>query len=266
MYQIDLNPEALLGVGVDGCRGGWLAAFLLRDGPFFAVFPELEPLLERLPWAGHDPGSGPALNHGPRLLVDMPVGLPYEEIPVRACDAEARRLLGPRRASVFSPPCREALDQPDHARACEVNRRITGRGLSIQSWNIAPRIHELDRAFRAGRAHADRVLECHPELFFAALLGAPAQWPKRTPQGRTERVLALTRLCPDAKDRIKKSLQEFGPAAAWDDCADALVLALAAGHTPLTRLGMDPLTAKIPRDRAGLPMTIHTPVPMGAAV
>lgn len=256
--QKSLHEKEVLGIGVDGCRGGWLAAIRRADQWDFVLYPVFDSLLEEHPGLGANdaPETGTVQT---RLLIDMPIGLPHAGIPVRPCDREARKRLGPRRASVFSPPCREALIQSDHARASAVNREVTGRGLSIQAWNIAPRIREVDQALREGRACPDRVLECHPELFFAALLGGPAVYAKRSGPGREERGMALTGLCRNAKDRIKEAMRKFGTSVAWDDCADAMVLALAGGQNPLICLGSDPKTGKPPRDAAGLPVTIHAP-------
>lgn len=244
-------------IGVDGCRGGWLAAVLENGEPRFELYARFAEL-----WRAH--------RNAPFLLVDMPIGLPHAAAPVRACDAEARRLLGPRRASVFSPPCREALAAGNHASASAANRAVTGRGLSIQAWNIAPRIRELDELLRAEPDAAQRILECHPELCFAALLGAPARFAKRAPEGRSERLRVLTRLCPDAKARIVQGMENRSRAVAADDCADALVLALAlraalepgrgqAYPAGVVRLGCPPGEARPRVDAEGLPMTIHVP-------
>jgi predicted RNase H-like nuclease len=228
----------------------------------------------------HRTVAGLVREHGDAtMLVDMPMGLPHAGEPVRRCDAEARRLLGPRRASVFSPPCREALGERDHAGGNAVNRAVTGRGLSIQAWNIAPRIRELDELLRAEPGAVERLLECHPELCFAALLGAPASHPKKTRPGREQRLKTLLGLCPDAKARIVQGLKNYGRLSAHDDFLDALVLAVslaladpAASGGPdsgarhgLTALGLDPVSGHTPRDAAGLPMVIHVPPGIGGA-
>ncbi|WP_022662076.1 DUF429 domain-containing protein [Paucidesulfovibrio longus] len=259
------TPQGRAYIGVDGCRGGWLAAAIGPDGLRF----ELHRTVAGLFGAHRDT----------TMLVDMPMGLPHAGEPVRRCDAEARRLLGPRRASVFSPPCREALAAGDHAEACAVNRAVTGRGLSIQAWNIARRIRELDELLRAEPGASGRLLECHPELCFAALLGAPATHPKKTRAGREQRLKTLLGLCPEAKDRIVQGLKNYAGLCAHDDFLDALVLAvcLALAEPPgdarpnrgprsgLARLGLDPLSGNAPCDAAGLPMVIHVPPGMGGA-
>ncbi len=88
--------------GVDGCKAGWFAVW--GDGgktPRFGVFPDFRTL-----WL--------ELGHADVIVVDIPIGLP-SDVP-RACDLEARKLLGqPRGSSVFPPPCREALSAKSHA-------------------------------------------------------------------------------------------------------------------------------------------------------
>jgi predicted RNase H-like nuclease len=113
------------------------------------------------------------------IAVDMPIGLPEEGR--RACDAAARRMLGPRRSSVFPVPVRAALAATSFAQV---------RGLSIQGWNLVPKIAEVDRCWEP------RVLECSPELSLAVVSGAPMAHPKRLAAGRAERLAALTAAFP----------------------------------------------------------------------
>lgn len=76
-------------VGVDGCPGGWLAV------QYYPQSKELLPFVhegfnERL--TSH--------SHAVCIAVDIPIRL-REDGQARACDVEARKLLGPRRSSVF---------------------------------------------------------------------------------------------------------------------------------------------------------------------
>jgi predicted RNase H-like nuclease len=113
------------------------------------------------------------------IAVDMPIGLPDEGR--RACDAEARKLLGARRSSVFPVPVRAALEARSFT-------EVTG--LSIQGWNLVPKIAEVDRSWEP------RVLECSPELSLAVVRGAPMAHPKRRAAGRAERLAVLTAAFP----------------------------------------------------------------------
>lgn len=147
--------------GVDGCRAGWVVA-----GPSgVVVAPSFE---EVLAVAGVDGVVG----------VDMPIGLP--EAGQRACDVEARRLVGARRSSVFPAPTRRALAWTSWAEA---------RGMSMQAFNLLGKVREVDAVMTAELQ--ERVFEVHPEASFAAMAGAPLAWPKRTAQGQAERLRAL---------------------------------------------------------------------------
>lgn len=133
--------------------------------------------------------------------VDMPIGLPA--VGARVCDIESRRRLGPRRASVFPAPRRSLL---------ATERWTPGLGLNKQTFNLLPKIRELDALVTP--ALQSRVVEVHPELAFTAMAGAPMRWPKRTAPGRAERLAALGLARPPVR-----------PAgAAPDDVLDALAV------------------------------------------
>jgi predicted RNase H-like nuclease len=137
------------------------------------------------------------------VAVDMPIGLPAAG--PRACDVEARRRLGPRRSSVFPAPARRFL----HAASFG---DVTG--LSIQAFNLLPRIAELDALMDP--ALQERVVEAHPELAFARLDGgAPLADSKRTRAGLAHRA-ALLGVDVEAVPRRR--------GARADDVLDALVL------------------------------------------
>lgn len=133
----------------------------------------------------------------------MPIGLP-DQPQTRTCDRDARRLLGPRRSSVFPAPARAHLAA---AAFGEVG------GLSIQAWNLVPKVREVDEAWEP------RVREVGPEVSFAALAGAPMAHPKRTAAGQAERLAALGL---DAAPRLR--------GAKPDDVLDALACAWTAAR------------------------------------
>ena len=145
-------------IGVDGCRGGWVAA--ASDGSFseisFAVVDDLGPVIARAE-------KLPAL-----VAIDMPIGL-CDRGP-RACDLQARQWLGrPRSSSVFPAPCRAALEATTYRRACGLSRRTLGVALTIECFNILPKIRHVDSVITPARQAF--VREVHPELVFAILSG-----------------------------------------------------------------------------------------------
>lgn len=192
--------------GIDGCRAGWVvAAGAAGDTPVVSVRADLGTVLgaldrDELAVAG----------------IDMPIGL-ADGPGGRACDREARAVLGRRAVTVFSPPPRAALDAPDYPSALAVSRAVTGKGITKQAWNLAPRLREVDRAVTTARR--DRLVEVHPEVAFAVLAGAPLP-PKRSAAGREARIGALLPVV-----RGVTGLAAAPPAGAeFDDVLDALVV------------------------------------------
>lgn len=221
-----------MALGVDGCRGGWVAVRLEAGAASVRVVATFAEVLGLAPR-----GS---------VAVDMPIGLLDAPEPGgRACDRLARAMLGPRAASVFSPPSREALRAPSFA-----------RGLSLQAWNLAPKVREVDACMTP--ALQERVVEAHPELAFAALGRGPCAHPKRTAEGRRERIARLGRIEGRpfrALLRAPLAALRAGDAVARpDDVLDACALAhLASRHErgAATRMPAEP-----PRDARGLRMEI----------
>lgn len=137
------------------------------------------------------------------IAIDIPIGL--LDAGARACDVEARRRLGPRRASVFPAPARPMLSAATYSDALAIG------GLSKQAFNLIPKIRDVDAHMTPRRQR--RVVEAHPELGFAMLLGRPCAAPKRTPEGLAERRAA-----------VSISVERPPPGAKWDDVLDACAL------------------------------------------
>ncbi len=74
--------------------------------------------------------------------VDMPIGLP--ESWGRPADDAARRFLGRRASTVFPTPPRSLLEATTYDQANALSRRELGRGLSRQTFNLFPKIREVD--------------------------------------------------------------------------------------------------------------------------
>lgn len=193
-------------VGVDACKGGWIAVCLVPQSAARGLFvPTLEELASSVPEAK-------------AFAVDIPIGLPTEGR--RSADVAARKFVGARRNSVFFAPVRTALQAPTHAEATEASRQLTGHGVSQQAYALGPKILEAER----WRRHAPApVWEVHPEVSFAVLLGHPARSPKKTWAGMFERLDALRSAGIELSDP-----GEAGERAAVDDVLDAAVAAWSA--------------------------------------
>lgn len=166
--------------GVDGCTAGWIAVF--RDLDTGAVSWQLfGSARELFALAATSVATG----------IDIPIGLP--ERGPRACDREARRLLGRGRgSSVFPAPIRPVLAAPTYEEACAVRFEIEQKKLSRQLWNIVPKIREVDAALRAEPALQATIHEVHPEVSFYALAGErPMAHNKKARAGRDERLAVL---------------------------------------------------------------------------
>lgn len=197
---------AMVAVGVDACRDGWVAVCLEAGAPPRGVLGStLDEVAAEVP---HAEGFG----------VDIPIGLPSGGR--RRADVEARALIGPRRSSVFFTPARPALLAPTHAEATRISRQLTGHGLSRQAYALGPKLLECERWRQRTAAP---VWEVHPEVSFTELLGRPPRASKKTWSGMVERRDAL------AAAGIR--LEGLGPAgerAAVDDVLDAAVAAWSA--------------------------------------
>lgn len=171
---------------------------------------DLEPLIARLRRGDVD-----------AMAIDMPIGLLDGE--PRSCDGEARKLLGPRRSSIFPTPVRATLAATDYAEACRLSRQVCGKALSKQAFNLLPKIRELDRLVRPD--DQDRLVEAHPECAFVRLAGHPLEHPKRTEDGRATR-----------RRLLEGFHQDFGPLVDNPDrlplldLIDAAVLAITASR------------------------------------
>ncbi len=195
--------------GLDGCRAGWVLVTVPADDAGAEVLDVR--VVADLGTVRTDLEAGRLV----AAAIDIPIGLP--SLVPRSCDREARRLLGPRRSSVFPAPVRAALAAGSYAQSCAVSRHTCGRAMSKQLYNILPKIREVD-ALQSSVLQA-QLFEMHPELSFTVLAGAPMRFNKRTADGRAERVSALRAAFGD----LSPVLGTPPAGAKPDDVLDALV-------------------------------------------
>jgi predicted RNase H-like nuclease len=231
--------------GIDGCRAGWLMLSRPDDGspgPWRRVRAELV-----LDAEGLAAGADEAI-----CAIDIPIGL--GEGLARRCDQEARRRLGPRRSSVFPAPPRPVLAAADHAEACRISRSLDGRGLSLQTWHILPKVRQVDALLRQRPELAQRVREVHPELAFLHWNGGePLRHGKRCREGRDERLALCEREFPGVWAAVRQRFRRTQ--VADDDILDALALLRSAARLARGEAVVLP-EGVVERDRLGLPMTI----------
>lgn len=227
-------------VGVDGCRGGWFAIALSEAGNTdFRVFADFAELYAQY-------------SNARAILVDMPIGLPWREHPVRQADTLARKRIG-NSSSIFPAPLRSVVYAASITQMWEINRREGGK-LTPFSKALVPKIKEIDMLLRRLPGASSRIFESHPEVCFASLEGNPVSYKKKSYAGMFERVRLLKpyygkvgRLMDTIYDKYTRST------VAPDDILDALVLAVTGKQAKggLRSLPEDPL-----RDEQGLPMAI----------
>lgn len=193
-------------LGIDACPKGWVAISITDGGVSEGVVVnELDELAD-------------VFSDAAAIAIDIPLGIPERD--PRAADLAAKESLGPRQNSVFLTPIRAALDATSYSQANEISRKVTGKGMSRQSYALAPKILEAERW--SGNAPAP-VWEVHPEVSFTVLTGAPCAASKKTWLGMQERLAAL-----QGAELDPGSLGEDGRHAAVDDVLDATVAAWSA--------------------------------------
>jgi predicted RNase H-like nuclease len=247
--------------GVDGCRGGWIAAHgSSSDAVSAAVFPTLSALCK-------------ALGDASLIAIDMPLGLPERiDGSGRGPEQAIRPLLGARQSSVFAIPARSAIyavdPQPQGLPALLEGHRLSSsvalahsdppRGVAFQTFNIFPKIREADRLLLANPDWIGRMREVHPELAFWRMNGsAPLQHPKKirgklNPAGSEERRALLERHgIPDEKLR-----SPVPRGAAADDWLDALACYVSASRMLQGKARSYPPVPA--RDARGIPAAIWT--------
>lgn len=202
-------------VGVDGCKGGWVA--MVWDMEQGTIEPEIHRTLAKL-IAGH-------ANAG-AIGIDIPIGL--SSTGTRQCDIEARRKLGKdRKSSVFPPPIYEVLDAPTFDEAQRRSEALIGRGTSQQAFAIFPKIAEANRTVTPEMQ--DRMFEVHPEVSFWALAGRPMVHAKKDEPGYDER-RALLEVATGVTLRTRKEAFSWARPAKPDDLLDAVVAAWTANR------------------------------------
>jgi predicted RNase H-like nuclease len=246
MENAQTKPENRCLAGADGCKAGWVVALArgwpLTEPPKLVIVPSFAALLT-------------LTRSCAAVVVDMPIGL-LSGPGHRECDRAAREMLkagawsrpaGPPVKSpasrVFPPPVRQALTVEDYRQALALNRATCGKGIPAQAWGLSAKLRDIHAVFDADPGLQQRVMEGHPEAAFTRLAGCTLR-PKKTPEGRDERLRALTLEHPllaqaHGLDRL--------PGSAMDDRLDALAMLVAAAHAAAWLAGEAP-ACRLPGD------------------
>ncbi len=210
--------------GIDGCRAGWIVCQLpISDDA------QLKPIFEVKASLGE---AWDSLQNAELILIDIPIGM--ADKGDRACDRAAKKLLSGYHPRVFMTPPRGVLDCESREDGCIVSERLCGRRITVQSWNILPKIREVDAFLQDNSSARKRIRECHPEICFLGLAGEVVGEKKKSKAGCERRIGILEKYLPHAGTFAEAERIKLPRAvAARDDIVDAMVAAVTAREIAL---------------------------------
>jgi predicted RNase H-like nuclease len=202
-------------IGIDGCKTGWVCSFDHKGKIRTIVIEKIELVKDIFPSAHH-------------VLIDIPIGL-ESKTHKRDLDLYARKHLATGvTSSVFTPPSREAVMAHNYEEACQINFEISGKKISIQSWNIAKKILEVDNLILLNKSMHRIFHESHPEVCFQYLNdNRPLTYRKRAKarRGIDERLQILSMYKEDIHEAFKQAYNEHKcHELKVDDIVDSLCL------------------------------------------
>jgi len=220
-------------VGIDGCRGGWIAV-VWRDADLdvrrWSSIRELDEVTD-----------------AEVVAIDIPLGL--SDNGERLAEVLARRRLPGRASTIFNAPARACLAAADdYARANELSRAHGGKGLSRQSFALLAKIRDVDEYWRSAPCP---MYEVHPELSFARLNARTPLASKKSAEGS----LARRELLRAQGINLDDFLTRRAPGVAADDVLDAGVCAWTARRIAADDVERLPDTGV--RDATGREMAIR---------
>ena len=202
--------------GIDGAKCGWvcISAHInnLKNPKFFFAKTLTQLINDKIDL----------------VLIDMPVGLDmFNKKGGRKVDQLARKKLIRRKSSIFNAPSRLTLKANSYDEANKLNKKY-GLGLSKQSWNLVPKIKELDLILKSKKK--TKIYESHPELIFQEMNNGFLEFKKKEKRGIDERYKILINNGFES-NFIKEFLQEKKRNYNSDDFLDACALFWSAKRT-----------------------------------
>ena len=194
-------------LGIDGSKNGWVGVKQNAKREDFSEIIFKEKLIDFL-------STDIKL-----IIIDMPVGLDKNiQQGGRLVDKEARKKLLKRKSSIFNAPIRDVLKAKSYDEANTISKS-KGLGISKQSWNLVPKINELDQILQI--KIRPQIYESHPELCFQTMNDGELKFSKKEKLGIKERRNILTKNGFDRKflDRNLKKNKNFHSDDFLDACA-----------------------------------------------
>jgi len=227
-------------LGIDGCKYGWICAQLKNEAVSLTLLGHINEVKKV---------------DSQRIFIDIPIGL-GDQFNTRTIDFELRKLLSKKRkSSVFTPPIREALEAPTYQLGNQINKSISGKGISIQAWNIGHKIKEVNQFLSQNRFYQKKMSESHPELCFELLNNGPLNHSKKTLSGMEERIKIINKYINISFQEIRNFGKECkSDKAKLDDIIDAIVLSLSAMRWEMS--GKRQITQEKEKDTFKLPFNI----------
>lgn len=229
-------------VGIDGCKGGWIAASICNDELKIEKFTYISEIAEKIPFT--------------IALIDMIIGLPDKGHRTRP-DKQAREILRPISSTVFPAPCRNAVYKETREEQNQENLKEFGKKLTLQTMAIIPKIREVDEFLLKHEDYKKRLMESHPEVCFVSFSGWNLS-SKHSASGIISRVELLAKHLPQvtldliATEAKKNKCNE-------DDVVDAICLAVTARLHRRNKTKRLPLGYSPKKDAKGLPMQMVVP-------
>lgn len=200
--------------GIDGCKKGWFVFSIFEDDYSYQIVESLEDIRE-------------FLQSSSISLIDIPLGLENNKSS-RICDKHLKEILKRKASSIFNAPVYDLLDCSDYKNACEISYKLTGKKISIQTWNIIPKIKDAN-CFVRNSINNEIIREFHPETGFLILNKyIPLKYKKREKEGIAERIEILNRFIDAEKYFAQISSNTRRIEVAKDDILDAMCCAVNA--------------------------------------
>lgn len=231
-------------MGIDGCGYGYLGMMIDHDNNLKVFLSKtIKEVFNNIDYNG-------------TIFIDMPIGFECDK-GVRTCDQLARKFLGfPRSASIFNTPVRRALEAKDYHEANEINKKISGKGLSKQSYYLFDKMRDLDTFLQSHPKFMNKIHESHPEMLFKTLKQVNLNYSKKTEAGFLERLDIISKYILDSKAIIMTIYNTIGTyGVKKDDVLDTMILTLGVYLSQF--VGQITVPETIEYDAFNIPMAIY---------
>tara|TARA_B100000900_G_scaffold408126_1_gene421908 strand:- start:1723 stop:2472 length:750 start_codon:yes stop_codon:yes gene_type:complete len=232
-----------MNLGVDGYKNGWCCCSI-ENNISFSTHQNIQSIIELYP-------------NFDKIFIDIPIGLSSTNNK-RLIDEKLRKHLPKgKKSSVFNAPSRTAVNCKDYNEAKTKEIKISGKSISIQSWNISNKINEIDKFLKCNPKQVEKIHESHPELCFYDLNNKKAlEFNKKNINGFKERIDILKNYIEDVYELSEKFyFLSKKKGIKKDDILDATSLALSAKLWK--KNGKRIITQTISKDEHNIPFGIY---------